>query len=125
MLFHQVSTFMRSISWVSHPAGMFAPETATMTFQPHGSEEPVCTSMQVQPLCPSAIAAALAASLLLLYWIPIWPFQLATNIFTHASTQGYGSHMGDSQILGPSCRTFRKLHISFFKLKALQHWLQC
>ena len=47
-------------------------------------------------------------------------------IFTDASTQGWGAHMGDSQISGTWTHTDRKLHISCLELKAvihaLQHW---
>ena len=42
------------------------------------------------------------------------------------STQGWGAHMGDSQISGTWTRTDRKLHINCLELKAvisaLQHW---
>ena len=47
-------------------------------------------------------------------------------IFMDASTQGWGAHMGDSQILGTWTRTDRKLHINCLEHKAvvsaLQHW---
>ena len=46
--------------------------------------------------------------------------------FTDASTQGWGAHMGDSQIWGFWTLTDRKLHINCLELKAvvcaLQHW---
>ena len=46
--------------------------------------------------------------------------------FTDASTQGWGVHMGDSQIWGTWTSTDRKLHINSPELKAvvpaLQHW---
>ena len=47
-------------------------------------------------------------------------------IFTDASMQGWGAHMGDSQISGNWTCTDRKLHINCLELKAvvsaLQHW---
>ena len=47
-------------------------------------------------------------------------------IFTDASTQGWGAHMGDSQISGTWTSTDRKLHNNCLELKAvvsaLQHW---
>ena len=68
---------------------------------------------------------------LLLHWqdlcfltsgIPIRTFQADFTIFTDASTQGWGAHMGDSQTSG----THRKLHINCLEFKAvvsaLQHW---
>ena len=58
--------------------------------------------------------------------IPIRTFQADLTIFTDASTQGWGAHMGDSQISGTWTRTDRKLHINCLELKAvicaLQHW---
>ena len=47
-------------------------------------------------------------------------------IFTDASTQVWGAHMGDSQIAGTWTCTDRKLHINCLEFKAvvsaLQHW---
>ena len=60
--------------------------------------------------------------------IPLRMFQAEFMIFTDASTQGWGAHMGDSQISGTWTHTDRKLHISCLELKAvfhaLQHWAQ-
>ena len=64
--------------------------------------------------------------------IPIRTFQADFTIFTDASTQGWGAHMGDSQISSTWTRADRKLHFSCLELKAVfrafQHWalvLQC
>ena len=58
--------------------------------------------------------------------IPIRTFQADLTIFRDASTQGWGAHMGDSQISGTWTRTDRQLHINCVELKAvifaLQHW---
>ena len=58
--------------------------------------------------------------------IPIRTFQADFMIFTDASMQGWGAHMGDSQISGTWTRTDRKLHINCLELKAvvsaLKHW---
>ena len=48
--------------------------------------------------------------------IPIRTFQAEFTIFTDASTQGWGAHMGDSQISGNWTRTDRKLHINSLEL---------
>ena len=60
--------------------------------------------------------------------IPLRTFQTEFTIFTDASTQGWGAHMGDSQISGTWTHTERKLHINCLELKAvfhaLQHWAQ-
>ena len=54
-------------------------------------------------------------------------FQADFTFFTDASTQGWGVHMGDSQISGTWTRTDCKLHIICLELKAvfsaLQHWV--
>ena len=58
--------------------------------------------------------------------IPTRTLQADFTIFTDASMQGWGTHMGDSQISGIWTRTDRKLHINCLELKAvvsaLQHW---
>ena len=60
--------------------------------------------------------------------IPLQTFQVDFTIFTDASMQGWGAHMGDSQISGTWTHTDRKLHISCLELKGvihtLQHWAQ-
>ena len=60
--------------------------------------------------------------------IPLRTFQAEFTIFTDASTQGWGAHMGDSQISGTWTHTDHKLHINCLELKAvshaLQHWAQ-
>ena len=58
--------------------------------------------------------------------IPIRPFQADYTIFTDASSQCWGAHMGDSKISGIWTRIDRKLHINCLERKAvtyaLQHW---
>ena len=58
--------------------------------------------------------------------IQIRPFQADLTIFTDASSQGWGAHMGDSKISGTWTLTDRKLHINCLEFKAvtlaLQHW---
>ena len=58
--------------------------------------------------------------------IPIRAFQADFTIFTDASNQGWGAHMGDSKISGTWTLTDRKLHINCLEFKAvtfaLQHW---
>ena len=58
--------------------------------------------------------------------IPIRPIQADYTIFTDASSQGWGAHMGDSKISGTWTLIDCKLHINCLELKAvtcaLQHW---
>ena len=56
--------------------------------------------------------------------IPIRTFQADFTIFTDASTQGWGAHVGDSQISGTWTRTDRKLHIICPELKAVDSALK-
>ena len=53
-------------------------------------------------------------------------FQADLTIFTDASNQGWGAHMGDSKISGTWTLADRKLHINCLEFKAvvfaLQHW---
>ena len=51
--------------------------------------------------------------------IPIRPFQADLTIFTDASRQGWGAHMGDSKISGTWTLTDRKLHINCLEFRAL------
>ena len=51
--------------------------------------------------------------------IPIRPFQADFTVFTDASKQGWGAHMGDSKISGIWTRMDRKLHINCLELKAV------
>ena len=73
---------------------------------------------------------------LLRYWqdlsfltsgIPIQPFQVEFTIFTDTSTQGWASHMGDSQISGIWTCSERRIHVNVLELKAvvlaLHHWV--
>ena len=59
--------------------------------------------------------------------IPTRPFQAEFTIFTDASTQGLGDHMGDSQISGTWTCSDRQVHINYLDLKvvvaALCHWV--
>ena len=59
--------------------------------------------------------------------IPTRPFQAEFTIFTDTSTQGWGAHLGDSQIASVWTRSKRELHINVLELKevifALHHWV--
>ena len=51
--------------------------------------------------------------------IPIRPFQADFTIFTDASNQDWGAHMGDSKISGTWTLAERKLHINCLEFKAV------
>ena len=56
--------------------------------------------------------------------IPLRTFHAEFTIFTDASRQGWGAHMGDSQISGTWTHTDHKLHINYLELKVVSHALQ-
>ena len=109
----------------SNPSGSFVPETPSTSFSFSRSDR----------FTPPRRPDPLVLANLLWHWqdlrfltsgIPVRTFQAEFTIFTDASTQGWGAHMGYSQILGTWTRTGRKLHISCLEFKAvvsaLQHW---
>ena len=51
--------------------------------------------------------------------IPIQPFQAEFTIFTDASTQGWGTHMGNSQIADVWTCSQLELHISLLELRVV------
>ena len=87
---------------------------------------PPCTNLQyteVSQLMGSLNWASGLIPLGRLYLRPLQrhfhTFQADFTIFTDASTQGWGAHMGDSQISGIWTLTDRKLHINCLELKAV------
>ena len=109
----------------SHPIGSSTLEALTTTLLFFRSDKPVCTTAAFRSCSPcyrqwqdlSFVTSG----------IPIWPFQAKFTIFTDASTQGWGAHMGDSQIAGVWTRSERELHINVLELSvvilALHHWV--
>ena len=108
LLYTEVSQFMGSLNWASGLIPLGRHEAPTMTLLFTRSDRPVC----------SPVSTVLAT--LLKQWqdlsfltsvIPIWPFQANFTIFTDASTQDWGPHMGDAQISGVWAHSELKLHI--------------
>ena len=50
---------------------------------------------------------------------PLHPLQHALQIFTDASNEGWGAHLGDSTARGTWSQPESQLHINFFELKAV------
>ena len=124
------------------------PSTAPLPYAGYTAPLPSTARLYLRPLqrhfhslgltdrfTPPRRSDPLVLANLLRYWqdqrfltsgIPIRTFQAEFTIFTDASTQGWGAHMGDSQISGTWTHTDRKLHISCLELKAviraLKHW---
>ena len=126
--YSQVSHFMGSLNWASGliPLGRlylrplqrhFHSLGLTNRFTPPRKSDPVVlANLLRQWLDPHFLTSG----------IPIRPFQADYTIFTDASNQGWGAHMGDSKISGIWTHVDRKLHINCLELKAvicaLQHW---
>ena len=126
--YSQVSHFMGSLNWASGliPLGRlylrplqrhFHSLGLTNRFTPPRKSDPVVlANLLRQWLDPHFLTSG----------IPIRPFQADYTIFTDASNQGWGAHMGDSKISGIWTHIDRKLHINYLELKAvicaLQHW---
>ena len=105
----------------SYPSWSFVPETPSTPFSdrftpPHRSETLVLANLLWHWQDPRFLTSG----------IPIRTFQADFTIFTDASTQGWGAHMGDSQISGTWTHTDRRLDINCLEVKAviraLQHW---
>ena len=85
----------------SHPTGSTKHEALTMTLSFVRSDKPVYTTVSIRPFSPCHRTQAMAGPIIShMSEIPIRPFQAQFTIFTDASTQGWGAHMGDSQISG-------------------------
>ena len=126
--YSQVSHLMGSLNWASGliPLGRlylrplqrhFHALGLTIRFTPPRRSDPVVLANLLRHwLDPHFLTSG----------IPIRPFQADYTIFTDASSQGWGAHMGDSKVSGFWTRIDRKLHINCLELKAviraLQHW---
>ena len=108
-----------------YPSGSFVPETPSTSLI--RSDRPVYATAS-DPLVLANLLRHWQDPRFLTLGIPIRTFQADFTIFTDTSTQGWGAHMGDSQISGTWTRTDRKLHINCLELNAvvsaLKHWAQ-
>ena len=104
----------------SHPTGSTTQESLTMTLSFVRSDKPVYTTVSIRPFSPCHRTQAMAGSTVShMSGIPIRPLQSEFTIFTDASTQGCGSHIGDSQILVVWTCSERKLHMIVLELMAV------
>ena len=128
LTFSQVSQLRGSLIWASGliPLGRLYLRPLQRHFSLIRSDRPVYATASIRPTGPCQPSTALAGPMFLTSGIPIRMFQADFTIFLDASTQGWGAHMGDSQISGTWTRTDRKLHINCLELKAvvsaLKHW---
>ena len=126
----QVSQLMGSLNWASGliPLGHLYLRPIQRHFHSLGLTDRFTPPCRSDPLVLANLLRRWQDPRFLTSGIPLRTFHVEFTIFTDASTQGWGAHMGDSQISGTWTHTDRKLHISCLELKALfhalQHWAQ-
>ena len=124
----QVSQLMGSLNWASGliPLGRLYLRPLQRHFHSLGLTDRFTPPRRSDPLVLANLLRQWQDLHFLTSGIPICTFQADLTIFTDASTQGWGAHMGDSKISGTWTCTDRKLHINCLELKAvisaLQHW---
>ena len=108
----QVSQLLGSLNWASGliPLGRLYLRPLQRHFH---SDRPVYATASIRdPLVLANLLRGWLDPRFLTSGIPIRPFQADFTIFTDASSQGWGAHMGDSKISGTWTLTDRKLHIN-------------
>ena len=124
----QVSQLLGSLNWASGliPLGRLYLRPLQRHFHLLGLTDPFTPLRRSDPLVLANLLRQWLDPRFLTSGIPICPFQGDLKIFTDASRQGWGAHMGDSKISGTWTLTDRKLHINCLEFKAvtlaLQHW---
>ena len=128
LTYSQVSQLMGSLNWASgliHLGRLYL-RPLQRHFHSLGLTDRFTPPLRSDPLVLLSLLWQWQDLRFLTSGIPIRTFQADLTIFTDASTQGWGDHMGDSKISGTWTRTDRKLHINCLELKAvifaLQHW---
>ena len=126
--YSQVSHLMGSLNWASGliPLGRLYLRPLQRHFHSLGLTSRFTPPRKSDPVVFANLLRHWLDPLFLTSGIPIRPFQADYTIFTDASSQGWGAHMGDSKVSGFWTRIDRKLHINCLELKAvicaLQHW---
>ena len=124
----QVSQLLGSLNWASGliPLGCLYLRPLQRHFHSLGLTDRFTPPRRSDPLVLANLLRRWLDPRFLTSGIPIRPFQADFTIFTDASNQGWGAHMGDSKISGTWTLTDRKLHINCLEFKAvtfaLQHW---
>ena len=124
----QVSQLLGSLNWASGliPLGRLYLRPLQRHFHSLGLTDRFTPPRQSDPLVLANLLRRWLDPNFLTSGIPIRTFQADLTIFTDASNQGWGAHMGDSKISGTWTLTDRKLHINCLEFKAvtfaLQHW---
>ena len=121
----QVSQLMGSFNWASGliPLGRLYLRPLQRHFHSLGLTVRFTPPRRSDPLVLANLLRRWQDPRFLTSGIPLRTFQAKFTIFTDASTQGWGAHMGDSQISGTWTHADGKLHINCLELKAIFHAL--
>ena len=128
LTYSQVAQFMGSLNWASGliPLGRLYLRPLQYHFHSLGLTNRFTPPRRSDPLVLANLLRHWQDLHFLTSGIQIRPFHVDLTIFTDASTQGWGAHMGHSQISGTWTHTERQLHINCLELKAvmlaLRHW---
>ena len=122
----QVSQLLGSLNWVSGliPLGRLYLRPLQRHFHSLGLTDRFTPPRRSDPLVLANLLRRWLDPRFLTSGIPIRPFQADLTIFSDASRQGWGAHMGDSKISGTWTLTDRKLHMNCLEFKAVTHALQ-
>ena len=98
----EVSQLMGSLNWASGliPLGRLHLRPLQRHFHSLGLTNQFSPPRHSDPLVLATLLRQWQDLSFLTSRIPIRPFQVEFTIFTDASTQGWGAHMGDSKIAG-------------------------
>ena len=124
----QVSQLLVSLNWASGliPLGRLYLRPLQRHFHSLGLTDRFTPPRRSDPLVLANLLRRWLDPRFLTSGILIRTFQADFTIFTDASNQGWGAHMGDSKISGTWTLTDCKLHINCLEFKAvifaLQHW---
>ena len=124
----QVSQLLGSLNWASGliPLGRLYLRPLQRHFHSLGLTDRFTPLRRSDPLVLANLLRRWLDPRFLTSGILIHPFQADRTIFSDASRQGWGAHMGDSKISGIWTLTDRKLHINCLEFKAvtlaLHHW---
>ena len=119
--YSQVSHLMGSLNWASGliPLGHLYLRPLQRHFHSLGLTNRFTPPRKSDPVVLANLLRQWLDPRFLTSGIPIRPFQADYTIFTDASSQGWGAHMGDSKIAGTWTLIDRKLHINCLELKAV------
>ena len=124
----QVSHLLGSLNWASGliPLGRLYLRPLQRYFHSLGLTARFTPPRRSDPMVLANLLRRWQEAHFLTSGIPIRNFQADFTIFTDASNQGWGAHMGNSKISGTWAPSDRKLHINCLEFKAvlfaLQHW---